>query len=100
MYVAATVGALFRRPLAYRVTPKGAACRPDRLASFHLHLAWFAIVALALVISVGAGVASAIVVFWALVTLGASALPPLSHLLGMLRRQSPPVAKASTVRVP
>ena len=100
VYVAAVVSALLRRPLAYRVTPKGAACRPDRVAGFRLHLAWLTTVAIALCISLRGGVVAPIAAFWALVTLGALALPPLNHLLGMRRRHVSRVAKASTARVP
>jgi hypothetical protein len=100
VYVAAVVGAVLGRPLAYRVTAKSSACRPDRAKNFQLQYAWLAVVTLVLAVALRHGIATPIAALWALVTIGASAFPPLSHLLAGFGRHPPPVAKTSTSRVP
>jgi len=101
IYVAAVTSAALGRPLAYRVTPKGSASRSDRLGTFRRHLVWLAVVMAALMFNVLAGTDRLVPCFWALVTIGALAMPPAMHVARMLRRQcAPSTSSASTVRVP
>jgi glycosyl transferase family 2 len=101
VYVSAFVSAVLGRPLAYHVTPKGNASRPDCPATFRLHLAWVGVLATALAASVPVG-GALVPRCWALLTLGAAALPSALHVLFELRAQSPALAtsKPSTVRSP
>jgi hypothetical protein len=101
VYVSAFVNAVLRRPLAYHVTPKGNASRPDRPATFRLHVTWVVVMGTALAASFLVG-GALVPSCWAFVTFSAAALPPGMHALLGLRRQSPPVAtsKPSTVRSP
>lgn len=101
IYVAAVTSAVLRRPLAYRVTPKGSASRSDRVGTFRCHLLWLAIVVAALAFSVVAGTDLWVPRFWASVTVGASALPSAMHVARTLRDQwAPSTSSASTLRVP
>jgi cellulose synthase (UDP-forming) len=84
VYVAALLGSLLGRPLAYHVTSKGPACRPDRPGAFRLHLAWLAAVGIALLASWPLGGAF-VPRCWALVTILASALPPASWAVASFR---------------
>lgn len=77
VYVAATVSACLRRPLAYAVTPKGEMTSLDSPATFRTHLGWAAVVGSALVVASGEGHLEPLRTGWALVTLAVTLVLPL-----------------------
>ena len=81
VYAAAIVRAAVRWPLAYQVTPKGRAARPDGAGVFRRHMAWLVLVAAALAISVTVRGVGHVSQAWGLVWLAVLALPPAMHVV-------------------
>ncbi|HEY6797489.1 MAG TPA: hypothetical protein VI248_22675, partial [Kineosporiaceae bacterium] len=87
VYVAAAAAQLAGRPLAYVVTPKGAAATGDTLRTFRPHLGWATVAAACLVSGRFLGHNYPSLYVWASLTL-LICLAPVAHLLvGRLRRK-------------
>jgi cellulose synthase/poly-beta-1,6-N-acetylglucosamine synthase-like glycosyltransferase len=75
VYCAAVVGALARRPVRFVVTGKGDLARADGASTFRYHLAWLAVVAVALGVSIARGGPPAAVTAWVGVAVVVAAVP-------------------------
>lgn len=86
IYAAAVARAALQRPLAYHVTRKGRAARPDELHTFGRHFAWMVTLAVGLLFSLRVHGSLQVTHVWALVTLAAASLPPSMHVFALLAR--------------
>lgn len=87
IYVAAVLGALFRQPLSYHVTPKTSTLSRHSHESFPHHLQWLAVVSGGMLVSGVRIDGSTITWAWAGLTLLACAIPPADYVFHALRRQ-------------
>lgn len=84
VYLAAGLRALFRRPLRFVVTPKGALRSRDRLSSFRASVAWCVAGAAGLVAGTVAHHGYPALRAWAFLAVAVGALPPLLATLARL----------------
>ncbi|MBO4210800.1 glycosyltransferase family 2 protein, partial [Micromonospora echinofusca] len=90
VYVAAGIGALLRRKLAFVVTAKGNLRTTESLATFRLHLLWAAFAAALLGASVVLGHDYILLRIWAGLTLFTGLGPPvIAAVSGLLARRRP-----------
>ncbi|MDX2644652.1 glycosyltransferase [Streptomyces sp. PA03-1a] len=98
LHVLSLVRTVLRRPPGRLATAEGGPARPDRLATFRVHLLWAALLAGSLLASVPRGHAHPALRVWAAIALLTSLVPLLVWRCSVLRRRVADVLAARQAR--